>query len=87
MHPLEAWLRDATAEQKARVFKVAHTSAASVYNLMHRIRTGKPLQTSAGFAARVADAIAAENPTTPVLRSDLCEACRMCPYAPKCTQK
>lgn len=77
---LAGWLKKAKTDMRARLAFLARTSDA-----MYRQWVPGRRGVSADMAGRIEDAtrqIKIENPAAPepVLRGDLCEACRRCPY-------
>lgn len=80
MTSLKQWLISATSEEITRLAKTAGTSRAYLYQLAVGHRKASAM--SAGQVVDAANLIGTECSRLPVLRrSELCDACRMCPHA------
>lgn len=82
--PLKTWMAAATPDEQHLLAERAGTTRGQLYQL-----SGGHRQASADMAGRIeavtADMHKASKGRLPRLyRTDLCEACRGCPYAAKC---
>lgn len=81
--PMKAWMAAATRDEQQLLAEKAGTSHGHLYQLSSKNRF-----TSAALAGRIADASAQMHKASKgrlpkLVRTDLCQACRECPYAAK----
>lgn len=82
--PMRSWMDAATPDEQLLLAERAATTRAHLYQL-----AGGHRQASADLAGRIEAATtqmskASKGRLPAVVRTDICSACRACPYAAKC---
>lgn len=81
---LKLWMQQSTTEQKLKLAELAGTSVPSLRLAANGYRTGREVDLTVDFSARIETAIAQIDLDVPVRREHLCSTCSLCPYQLKC---